>query len=339
MTSRLRIIVGYAIAVVLVIVIAGIILAVVSPAKGVWLKRAVFGGGERVDNETTKLNETDRPLSGSFNIPSGDSLEHMAIDGQPRTYTAYVPESILSSTESVDVLFVLHGTDQTSEYIRNITGFDAYADENGFVVVYPDALERSGKLQWDPTNQRNKDITFIEAIIEELNKLSGGRINNIYVAGFSNGSVMAQAIGCMVPEVDGIAPVAAGMGSQMLPYCSFYRVLPYIGFYGTVDRSNELEIYETSLTHFATENGCATTYQSESLPNVDPNDGTAVELRMYSGKDKAVCAVPMHYYRIEGGGHYWPGSETYTAAELGRQPGKRTLDIDATKLIVDFFGL
>ena len=319
---------------VLVVVIVCLVVLLFSTLP---VKRWVIG--ERQADESAVENGEDRTNGDNFSIPAGTSLEHMTIDGQPRTYTAYVPEGVIGQIEPVDVVFVLHGTDQTSGYIRNIASFDTYADENGFVVVYPDALERSGKLQWDPTNERNKDITFIEAIIEELKNLSGDQIGNIYVVGFSNGSVMSQAIGCKISEVDGIAPIAAGMGPQMLPYCSFERPLPYIGFYGTVDRSNELEIYETSLAHFAAENSCALTYESTSQPNLDSNDGTTVELRVYDGKDKAACEVPMQYYRIEGGGHYWPGSQEYTEAELERQPGKRTLDIDATKLIVDFFGL
>lgn len=287
------------------------------------------------DRGIADTSDVDRSVAA---LPVGDSLEHMVIDGERRTYTAYVPASAQSRTEPVDVLIVLHGTGGSGEGIRDV-GFDEYADQFGFVIIYPDSLEQDGVAKWDPTNRKVKDVDFISAIIAELEQLSGGQLGNVYVAGMSNGSVMTQAMACAEATIDGIASVAAGMGEEMQQYCEVPEPIPYIGFYGTVDRFDELEKYESSVAFFAAANGCTDNYTSTPLPDIAPDDGATVELRTYTDARGAECAVPVNYYRIAGGGHFWPGSDTYRADRLRRNSGVVTQDIDATKLIVEFFNL
>jgi len=268
----------------------------------------------------------------------GDLRKYINVGGVRRTYLTYVPEQINWATAATDVLIVLHGTGGSGEGIREV-GFDAYADQHGFVVVYPDALSPAGVPKWDPTNRRIKDIDFIKAIIEELKIIADGKLGNVYVAGMSNGAVMTQAAACFIETIAGIAPVAAGMGDEMQAYCQVPEPVPYIGFYGTVDRFDELEKYESSVAFFATENGCTETYKSNELPDIDPNDRTRVEFREYLDTTEETCATPVHYYRIEGGGHFWPGADSYRAERVREGAGYITQDIDATKLIVEFFGL
>lgn len=298
--------------------------------------RNYFSSGERTP-EHVPLDIEDISIE-DVAMPAGSSMKSMMVGGENRTYTVYVPETLDSSNSPVDVLFVLHGTGGSGEGIRDV-GFDTYADNSGFITVYPDSLVRDGVPKWDPTNRQVKDIDFIQAIITDMNTFSGGRVGNIYIAGMSNGSVMTQVMGCVTPEVDGIAAVSAGIGSEFFPYCDANRALPYIGFYGTEDRFGEIAKYEASVAFFANENGCAGTYTATLLPDIAPNDGTTVEKRVYKTADGVACATPVTYYRITGGGHFWPGAEKYTEERLERNTGSVTQDIDATKLIVEFFGL
>ena len=290
------------------------------------------------ENDTRSNTKNEATNATNFAIPVGTSLEHMTIDGEDRTYTAYVPQKVIDTDGPVDVLFVIHGTGGSGEGIRDV-GFDAYADQSGFVTIYPDSLTRDGVAMWDPTNRQVKDVDFIKAIVAELEKLSGGRVDNIYVAGMSNGSVMTQSVGCFIPGIDGIAAAAAGIGEEMQPYCKVPQPLPYVGFYGTEDRFGEIAKYESSVAHFAEANGCTENYTATTMPNTDPRDGTTVELRVYKDASGKACPVATQYYRINGGGHYWPGGDNYLEERLERNTGSVTQDIDATKLIVEFFGL
>lgn len=57
-------------------------------------------------------------------------------------------------------------------------------------------------------------------------------------------------------------------------------------------------------------NGCDPAPRSELLPDLDPDDGTRINLDTYSGCDQAVSVV---LYTIEGGGHTWPGGSQYAS--------------------------
>ena len=278
------------------------------------------------------------PPEGTVSIPPGTTLKSMTIDGIKRTYTVYVPKSVSTKKGQISVLIVLHGTSGTGEGIRK-TGFDAYADAKGFITIYPDSLVRDGTTMWDPTNREVKDIDFLQAVIKSMDTFTKGNLGNVYVAGMSNGSVMTQSLGCTTATVDGIAAVSAGMGSEFFPYCTADRPLPYIGFYGTLDRFDEMTKYESSVAFFSKENGCTANYTTTLMPNIDPNDGTTVKKRVYVTSAAKACTTPVQYYRIEGGGHYWPGGDFYEEDQFERNSGSVTQDIDATKLIVEFFGL
>ena len=284
-------------------------------------------------------------------IKTGAATRTINVDNKKRTYTTYIPSKSIIGTADINVLFVFHGTNQSGTYIRDITGFNPVADSRGFVVVYPEALKRNGSMQWDPTNGSGtapvKDIDFIRSVIKQLEVILQGRVGKIYAAGFSNGSVMTQTVGCSINEVKGIAPVAAGMGDTMLARCTLTRKIPYIGFDGTilnnkVYEKSELVKYEASVSHFALQNECSTATTTTKIPD-NGKDGTATVVTLNTYRqiwDKPAACVPaMNYYRIEGGGHLWPGSTAYTSADLKQQDGKLTKDINATILIADFFKL
>jgi polyhydroxybutyrate depolymerase len=77
--------------------------------------------------------------------------------------------------------------------------------------------------------------------------------------------------------------------------------------------------------------GIAGKPESLSLPDADPGDGCRVHLSVWSGgKEGTVVAL----YRIDGGGHTWPGGSQYLPKAI---IGGTCRDFDATKVIWDFF--
>lgn len=63
----------------------------------------------------------------------------LVVEDERRDLLVYVPESVAGSV-AAPVVFVVHGTSQTGEYFFNNSGWNALADTEGFIVVYPDAL-------------------------------------------------------------------------------------------------------------------------------------------------------------------------------------------------------
>ena len=74
-------------------------------------------------------------------------------------------------------------------------------------------------------------------------------------------------------------------------------------------------------------NGCQDTPDVREMPDLF-DEGTVVQRWDYAG-----CRAETLFYRIEGGGHTWPGSPV----NLNPALGVKSLDLVATDSIVVFF--
>src|SRR5689334_14573582 len=102
------------------------------------------------------------------NLKGSISLKAGIIGGRERRYAIYVPKDLQPKSP---LLIVLHGGGGDGPFVRQATGFefDMLADAEGFVVVYPDGIDRGWtacrKSTENTNRQRIDDVAFIEAII------------------------------------------------------------------------------------------------------------------------------------------------------------------------------
>jgi polyhydroxybutyrate depolymerase len=82
---------------------------------------------------------------------------------------------------------------------------------------------------------------------------------------------------------------------------------------------------------WAGNNGCSSGTELSSLPDLTGADDSTVTLLSAAGCRNG-AAVDL--YRIEGGGHTWPGGKQYLSPRL---VGKTNRDISATQIIWRFF--
>src|SRR5690606_15001121 len=96
------------------------------------------------------------------------------IDFADRTYELYVPASY-SDDQPAPLLLVLHGAGGTGARSQGWLGLDELAEENGFIVAYPDGLANN----WDfgnglPTRTgtpyRVDDVGFLVWLVDEIGK-------------------------------------------------------------------------------------------------------------------------------------------------------------------------
>lgn len=120
-----------------------------------------------------------------------------------------------SDDSAMPLLMVLHGCHQTSADIRSISDFDAIADREGFIVVYPFVTGYSGmriRNCWgwwiDSEIQPGAgEVEDLWQIVEQVRGEVGVDERRIHVAGLSSGGGMAVA--AMVAHSDKIASGAA----------------------------------------------------------------------------------------------------------------------------------
>ena len=269
--------------------------------------------------------------------------ETLKSGGDLRNYWLVRPEGI-EKTKPAPLLMVLHGSAGSSEDMMTVTqrGFERLADKEKFVVVYPDALER----RWNDQGGTVDDVGFLLAIVDKL--VADGLVdkNRVYVAGISNGGMMAQRLACeQADRIAGIATVAGGLPTGLTGTCKPARALPVLVIHGTEDPivpwaggavagfeefGKVLSARETA-GFWAANNRCGDGGVIAAEPDRDPKDGTRVKLEVFAS---CPAGAAVKLAAIEGGGHTWPGGYQYLPE---RFIGRTSQDVDANMLIWNFF--
>jgi polyhydroxybutyrate depolymerase len=159
---------------------------------------------------------------------SGKNEYNELIDGVDRNFFIHVPETY-DATEEVPLLFMLHGSSGTGKRFYNISGWVEKADEEGFIAVFPTALEyplangnretkwSAGGLENDvaPGTVIKDDIPFLRELVDLCHSTFSIDEQRIYISGFSNGGGFVKSR--VIPEMSDVFAAASTGGSLGLP--------------------------------------------------------------------------------------------------------------------------
>lgn len=269
-----------------------------------------------------------------------------------RSYIVHLP-LVEKMNKAVPVLFHLHGGGGTAKGTRGLTfgRFNALSDRDGFIVVYPNAIEKNwndGRKSDAVTAWKEDidDVGFIVAIIDELDEKYKIDRSRIFTTGMSNGGFMSTRLLCEKPDLfRGGAILTAQISLDYLPKCNPTQptavlvmngtedpLVPYDGGDIKVFRKSRGKIISTDayVEFWKDKNGCTTKKSTVQLPD-RRDDGTTVSVDEYIHCETNGALI---LYRIEGGGHTWPGGKQYLGERL---IGKTSRDIVACDVIWDFF--
>jgi len=277
--------------------------------------------------------------------------ESINILGQKRTYRIHVPPSLPKKTP-VPLVFSFHGGGGNAEQAEKFTRFDPLSDRDGFIVVYPDALNKNwndGRNAQNIQSQREKvdDVGFISALLARLTREYNIDPKRVYATGPSNGGIFSNRIGAELSDrFAAIAPVIGGMAR---PVAENFRptdpvsvliingtddpLVPYGGGQVMFLGRPRGEIIPTSQTvkRWVVHNRCDRDPLVSHMPDKDPDDkSTCVAATYRDGRDGTEVVL----ITVEGGGHTWPGGSQYLPVSM---IGRVCRDFDATALIWAFF--
>ena len=245
------------------------------------------------------------------------------------------------------LVLAFHGGQSHPEMMRRFSGLDVLAAEGRAVVAYPAGTgSRDGLFTWNGGNCCGEardigsdDVGFARALVADIVRRMPIDARRVHAAGMSNGAMMAYRVGAEAADlVASIAPVA---GPLALASIAPSRPVPVLHFHGSLDQFTPLEggIGRRSVTRvshrpvleglyeWVRADGCPAEPRRETVPCPDPN--LAIERLMWGPGDAGSEVV---FYRIEGGGHVWPG-RTPDSFLLG--PAVPSLD--ANDIIWKFF--
>src|SRR3972149_1418671 len=137
-------------------------------------------------------------------------------DGLERTYLLHVPGGFPQGRPA-GLVFVLHGGGGTGRNMEQMTQFSGLPAREGFIAVYPDAVERNWNDARDAPNiqaQRENvdDVGFIGALIALLTREFGIDPRRVYSTGISTAAFMSQRLAGGLS--DRVAPDAARGGGR-----------------------------------------------------------------------------------------------------------------------------
>jgi polyhydroxybutyrate depolymerase len=259
--------------------------------------------------------------------------------GEKREYLLYVPKSY-DRARPTALVITLHTSMSWDSSAMAISQWNSVADENGFIVAYPQGTgfgPKSWEMQGSETPSRMPDVIFIAGLIDELERSYGIDKTRIYANGMSNGGGMAFVLSCtMSDRIAAVGLVSAGLDLGW-DWCPDHRHMPVIAFHGTAD---PVCLYNGGYSRLAGGSfpsipGFMATWARRNRCGPNPIESAIaadVTRLLYTN-----CADNGHValYTIKGEGHQWPGGKRVAAERI---LGRYSHSIDATRQMWAFFG-
>lgn len=261
-----------------------------------------------------------------------------------RSYLVHLPENY-DPQKAYPLIVVLHGIFSSAEAIAGFSDFNRAADEKQFIVCYPQGYKRSWSIGINvgmAPRHGIDDLTFFDLLLDTLRKDYAVDTSKMFLAGISNGGFMtSNLVNNGSGRFSGMALVCANMLFPIEEYGTDEKPMKVMLIGGTKDpiveyNGNKFHFiyrfsgFPTALSYWQERNAYTQLSDSSIIDRV-PDDKTRV-IRCYNANPPNDNLVEL--YKIEGGGHGWPGREKdFKSNFLGRI----TREINAADVISEFF--
>lgn len=238
----------------------------------------------------------------------------LTIQGRARRYLVYAPKVL---PQRAPLVIVLHGHQGSARRMMRLSGMNTKADQAGFVVAYPEGSRWAGVGggSWNAGNccgyaqaRAVDDVAFLKAILEDLRAEYQVDPRRVYVAGASNGAMMAYRLACeLSDQIAAVASVAGTMQPQtcrpsqpvsiLMVHGTADAYVPYAGGDGAATAEHRIDASQDEVAAFwVRHNGCAASAPHERKGSVEHSRHTGCQ-----------GGSAVERYTIHGGGHAWPG--------------------------------
>ncbi len=299
------------------------------------------------------------PMDGAytFTLTSG---------GLHRDYRLHVPPAAAFG-RPLPLVLNLHGATQNGLLEEVQSGMDASADQDGYLVAYPDGtriakvltpdpVAKQAQYGWNagqccglPVTRHINDVGFLEKVIADIARRTPTDLRRVYMTGISNGGMMAYA---MASEAsDHVAAISSVSGQVQLPTIHPTRPVPTLEFHsiddpiarweGVPNRDPKLRLsVMEGIDQWVRADGCRphpvtgpTVVGAASTISADETATPVTYQHCRSGTEVAL-------WRFTGSGHVWPGSTLNTGPKstwILDGVGRGIVLVDANEAMWQFF--
>lgn len=162
----------------------------------------------------------------------GTSNETIASSGVSRNFLLTVPVGY-TGTDPRPLVLDFHGLGATATQEAAYGKLAEKGAARGFVTITPDSISGSGGKMWIPPPLPRNDAPFVTDLLAKTTADLCIDSSRIYVAGISNGALLAGALSCdLADQLAGAAMVA---GPNAWKPCAGKPPVALISFAGTAD--------------------------------------------------------------------------------------------------------
>ncbi len=258
-------------------------------------------------------------------LGAGTTSISTQVAGQTRHYLVHRPAGAAPAA-GYPLVLMLHGGLGSAAQAESAYGWDALADREQVVVVYPDGLDRT----WNAgtccgTAQRTgvDDVAFLSQVVSEVSARVPIDPTRRFATGMSNGAMMTYRMACQTTL---FAAIGAVSGTQLVN-CSTGAPTSVLHLHGAADPLVRLDGQRGTGVAHVSGPPLATVWEGWR----QRNSCAAFTTTRTAGVTTAIASCPQNrtveWIVIAGGGHEWPG------APSSKNPG----GLDATTLIWAFF--
>lgn len=282
---------------------------------------------------------------------SGSYVFTLTTDGMQRDYRLHVPPAAAAG-QPLPLVLNLHGATQNGQLEEITSDMDPNADQNGYLVAYPDGtriakvltpdpVAKNAQYGWNagsccglPVTKHINDVGFLLRVIADIAARTPVDLRRVYMTGISNGGMMAYA---MAAEASGhVAAISSVSGQVEIPVIHPTRAVPTMEFHSVDDPIAKYNgtPNPNPLLHLSVMQGIDQWVKADGC---SPKPHTGLTIVGATGSiSVGETATPITYggcrsgsevalWRFTGSGHVWPGSplntgpkKTWILAGVGR---------------------
>jgi polyhydroxybutyrate depolymerase len=188
--------------------------------------------------------------------------ESIEVDGRRRDYILDVPDSVRPRAP-VPLLFDFHGFGHSGAGVWKVSEFRDLAARASSITVYPEGLpvrltiqgEELERPGWEMFSiDDNRDLAFVRALLDDLERRYCIDTARVYATGFSNGAFFSALLGCTM--ADRFAAVAPVSGGPLRVACTPARGVPILIQHGRQDPLIPVDAARTARDDWITADGC-----------------------------------------------------------------------------------